>query len=60
LNPAAVHRVLVRCRLNRLAWMDGASGRVIRPGQRTETLNPAPADRQAPRTSDLHPSTTPA
>jgi hypothetical protein len=25
LNPAAVHRVLVRYRLNRLAWMDRAT-----------------------------------
>jgi transposase InsO family protein len=30
LNPATVHRVLVRYRLNRLAWTDRATGRVIR------------------------------
>jgi transposase InsO family protein len=37
LNPATVHRVLVRYRLNRLAWMDRATGRVIR---RYEHENP--------------------
>jgi transposase InsO family protein len=30
LNPATVHRVLVRYRLNRLTWTDRATGRVIR------------------------------
>jgi transposase InsO family protein len=30
LNPATVHRVLVRYRLNRLAWTDRATGHVIR------------------------------
>jgi transposase InsO family protein len=30
LNPATVHRVLVRYRLNRLSWTDRATGRVIR------------------------------
>jgi hypothetical protein len=29
LNPATVHRVLVRYRLHRLSWMDSATGRVI-------------------------------
>jgi hypothetical protein len=28
--PATVHRVLVRLGLNRLAWMDRPTGRVIR------------------------------
>ncbi|GAA4640393.1 IS481-like element ISMsm9 family transposase [Actinoallomurus vinaceus] len=34
LNPATVHRVLARYRLNRLAWMDRATGRVIRRYER--------------------------
>jgi transposase InsO family protein len=34
LNPATVHRVLVRYRLNRLAWMDRATSRVIRRYER--------------------------
>jgi transposase InsO family protein len=34
LNPATVHRVLVRYRLNRLAWTDRATGRVIRRYER--------------------------
>jgi hypothetical protein len=34
LNPATVHRVLVRYRLNRLTWMDRATGRVIRRYER--------------------------
>jgi len=34
LNTATVHRVLVRYRLNRLAWMDRATGRVIRRYER--------------------------
>ena len=28
--PSTVHRVLVRCRLNRLSWLDRATGRPIR------------------------------
>jgi transposase InsO family protein len=34
LNAATVHRVLVRYRLNRLTWMDRATGRVIRRYER--------------------------
>src|SRR3954470_9028620 len=34
LNAATVHRVLVRYRLNRLAWTDRATGRVIRRYER--------------------------
>jgi transposase InsO family protein len=34
LNPATVHRVLIRYRLNRLAWTDRATGRVIRRYER--------------------------
>jgi hypothetical protein len=34
LNPATVHRVLVRYRLNRLAWTDRATGHVIRRYER--------------------------
>jgi transposase InsO family protein len=36
LNPATVHRVLVRYRLNRLTWMDRATGRVIRRYERAK------------------------
>jgi transposase InsO family protein len=36
LNPATVHRVLVRYRLNRLAWTDRATGRVIRRYERAK------------------------
>jgi hypothetical protein len=28
--PSTVHRVLVRCRLNRLNWLDRATGQVVR------------------------------